>query len=129
MNEQHLKKELERFERQKTEIVTSLVSMMKSGVSPHFINQIGFTLVDNFRDERIEECLVELIKQPHLKNYNGTLLLILMFSYYSSIYLKLYDLNVIKNSIGIPINKTKNDIYIMRLFKALIPALHFSKSA
>ena len=74
MNEEYIKSELEKIEKQKEKMVSLLMDMMKSGTPSNFINEIGFTLVDNFRDERIEQYLVELIKKPCLKNCNGSLL-------------------------------------------------------
>jgi len=37
-------------------------------------NQIALVLVDHFKDEKIENCLIGLIKSPKWKMHNGTLL-------------------------------------------------------
>ena len=41
------------------------------------ISKIGFTLVDNFKDETIEDVLIGLIKNPFWKKRNGTFLFLL----------------------------------------------------
>jgi len=59
---------------QKNEIVDKLVLQLKSTEDYSEGNQIALALIDNFKDERIEYCLFDLITAKKWKNYNGTLL-------------------------------------------------------
>jgi len=61
----------------KDDLVEKLITMLKSTKDFFIGNQIAFTLVDNFRDDRIETCLMDLIKDSRWKNHNGTLLYLL----------------------------------------------------
>jgi hypothetical protein len=62
---------------QKEDIIEKLVSILKSTNDFCLGNKIAFALVDNFRDDRIETCLVDLIQDTRWKNSNGTLLYLL----------------------------------------------------
>jgi hypothetical protein len=59
---------------QKNKIVDTLISQLKSTDNYNKGNQIAFALIDNFKDEQIENCLFDLITSTQWKSYNGTLL-------------------------------------------------------
>lgn len=59
---------------QKDDAVEKLISILKSTDDFSKGNQIALTLIDHFRDERIENCLIDLIKSPKWRMHNGTLL-------------------------------------------------------
>ena len=58
----------------KENIVKQLISILKTTSDFMIGNTIAMTLIDNFKDERIESCLVDLIHDPKWKMHNGTLL-------------------------------------------------------
>jgi len=60
--------------KQKEDVVEKLVSILRATDDFYEGNQIALVLVDHFRDESIENCLVDLIKDPKWKMCNGTLL-------------------------------------------------------
>jgi hypothetical protein len=62
---------------QKENVIDKLISILKSTNDFCLGNKIAFTLVSNFKDNRIENCLTELIKDMRWKNHNGTLLYLL----------------------------------------------------
>jgi hypothetical protein len=65
------------IEKQKENSVDKLVSLLRSTNDFCIGNKIAFTLVDHFKDDRIESCLIDLIRDPRWKGYNGTLLYLL----------------------------------------------------
>jgi hypothetical protein len=60
--------------KQKKDTVEKLLSILKMTDDVWAGNKIALALVDHFKDDRIESCLVNLIKDSRWKNRNGTLL-------------------------------------------------------
>jgi hypothetical protein len=55
-------------------IVGKIISALKSTDDHYHCSKTALTLVEHFKDERIEPCLVELAKDPRWKNCNESLL-------------------------------------------------------
>lgn len=66
--------EIEKVVNQKNEIVEYLIHKLKTTNDFCEANQIALALTDHFRDDRIENCLVDLIQDTKWKMHNGTLL-------------------------------------------------------
>jgi len=60
--------------KQKEKILDELIQRLKTTDDFCEGNQIALTLVDYFKDDRIENCLIDLIKSPKWRMHNGTLL-------------------------------------------------------
>ena len=60
--------------KQKNEIVEKLFSILRTTDDFHEGNQVALALIEHFKDDKIENLLMELIKDPKWKMYNGTLL-------------------------------------------------------
>jgi hypothetical protein len=60
--------------KQKEDIIVELISALKSTDDLCERNQIALFLAEHFKDDRIENCLADLIQTPKLKMQNGTLL-------------------------------------------------------
>lgn len=58
----------------KNTVVENLVSFLRQTNDFYEGNQIALILTEHFRDEKIENCLIELIKSPKWHTHNGTLL-------------------------------------------------------
>jgi hypothetical protein len=61
----------------KTFFVENLINLMLSSDDERTVSKIGFVLVENFKDERIEPCLLSLINDLKWKRKNGTFLYLL----------------------------------------------------
>lgn len=68
---------LNEIEQTKQRNVEWLIDLMLNADDPKICHEAAFLLVDNFRDERIEDCLISIINNPRWKNRNGTYLFIL----------------------------------------------------
>jgi len=89
---------IKEIESRKEGYVTQLINFLMNTNNFALCNKVAFVLVDNFKDDRIEDCLVKLIKDPKWKNRNGTLLYLLGEYTNNSKYLKfLIDL-IIENT-------------------------------
>jgi hypothetical protein len=78
MNEYNIEAVLNEAVELKEDLVGKLITILKSTDDFYTGNQVAFTLVENFKDDdRIESCLVDLIKDSRWKNHNGTLLYLL----------------------------------------------------
>jgi hypothetical protein len=60
--------------KQKEDIVGELIAILKTTNDIYIGNKIALTLVDHFKDERIETCLLDLINEHQWQNKNGTIL-------------------------------------------------------
>ncbi len=89
---------IKEIESRKEVYATQLINFLMNTNNFALCNKVAFVLVDNFKDDRIEDCLVKLIKDPKWKNRNGTLLYLLGEYTTNSKYLKfLIDL-IIENT-------------------------------
>ena len=69
-----MSQDIEKKVNQKNEIVENLTHRLKTTNDFYEGNQVALALIDHFKDERIENCLFELIKNSKCKLHNGTLL-------------------------------------------------------
>lgn len=89
---------IKEIESRKEGYATQLINFLMNTNNFALCNKVAFVLVDNFKDDRIEDCLVKLIKDPKWKNRNGTLLYLFGEYTTNSKYLKfLIDL-IIENT-------------------------------
>lgn len=65
------------YQQDKDILISNLTETMLSIDNERVISKIGFFLIENFKDEKIEQCLLNLIKQPKWKGRNGTFLYLL----------------------------------------------------
>ena len=65
---------LNSYEQDKSNLMDKLIERMFSSDNETFISNIGSFLIDNFRDEKIEQCFLSLIKEPKWKGKNETFL-------------------------------------------------------
>lgn len=68
---------LDEIEQTKQQNVARLIDLILNSDDPKVSHEAAFLLVDNFRDERIEDCLISIINDPRWKNRNGTFLFLL----------------------------------------------------
>lgn len=68
---------LNEIEQTKQQNVGWLIDLILNTDDPKICRKAAFLLSENFRDERIEDCLIRLINNPLWKNRNGTYLFIL----------------------------------------------------
>lgn len=72
-----IKETINFYSEDKNNLIDRLVEMMHSSDIERVVSNIGFFLIENFKDEKIEQCIFDLINQPKWKGYNGTFLYIL----------------------------------------------------
>jgi hypothetical protein len=58
----------------KEDLVGKLISFLETTDDIYSANDAVLVLVDHFRDDRIEPCLMKLIQEPRWKHQNGTFL-------------------------------------------------------
>ena len=68
---------LNSYEQDKSNLMDKLIERMFSSDNETFISNIGSFLIDNFRDEKIEQCILSLINEPTWKGSRGVLLFLL----------------------------------------------------
>jgi ABC-type multidrug transport system fused ATPase/permease subunit len=112
-----MEQELNVFINQKNEMVEKLINRLKSTNDFYEGNQIALVLTEHFKDDRIENCLVDLIQDPIWKMHNGTLLYALSEYTNNSKYLY-FLVDMILN------NKKNNDGEIFMGAYSMIISLH-----
>ncbi|MDR1098312.1 MAG: hypothetical protein LBL57_09290 [Tannerella sp.] len=60
--------------KQKEDLAGKLISFLKTTDDIYSANDAVLVLVNHFRDDRIESCLMKLIQEPRWKHQNGTFL-------------------------------------------------------
>jgi hypothetical protein len=58
----------------KNKSVSELIELINETNNHEFRRELIFTLVDNFKDDRITATLINLIKREDLKHYNGSII-------------------------------------------------------
>jgi len=91
---------LEEIKNIKSSNVDDLITVLSETNDVVIRDKIAFFLVDNFNDIRIEETLVELIKDNRWKNYKGTLIYLLSEYTADNKYLHLLIDLILDNEIG-----------------------------